>query len=158
MKEVFKAVRTDVADLLAADKSGHGMEHVERVSRLALDFAEKEGAELEVVEFTSLLHDVDDYKLFGTESAENLTNAKTILERHRIDKAIGQKVLTNISMMGYNKSLEGVRPKTLEWAVVSDADMCDAIGAQGLIRVFEYNASKGRPFFEKTIPPATPEV
>lgn len=69
---------------------------------------------------------------------------------------MARHVLLNISTMGYNKSLEGIRPTSLEGQIVSDADMCDAIGAQGLIRVFEYNASKGRPFFDKSLPPVAP--
>lgn len=158
LPRTIEAVRGDVAELLAKDKSGHGIEHVDRVTALALGFARYEQADTSVVELTSLLHDVDDYKLFGAENAEHLTNARAILERHRIHESIGRKVLENISLMGYSKYLEGIRPKTLEGAVVSDADMCDAIGAQGIIRVFEYNASKDRPFFAKTIPPVSSEL
>ncbi|HWT40474.1 MAG TPA: HD domain-containing protein [Dongiaceae bacterium] len=154
----LQTIRGEVAELLAQDKSGHGLDHVDRVTTLALTFAQQEGADQGVVELTSLLHDVDDYKLFGAESAENLTNAKTILERHKIGGDMAHHVLSNIASMGYNNYLDGRRPETLEGAVVSDADMLDAIGAQGIIRTFEYNASKGRPFFVKTIPPVSAEL
>ncbi len=148
-------IRKDVAQLLDGDISGHGMDHVNRVTQLSLDLARQEGADLEVTELASLLHDTDDYKIFGRESANNLTNAKEILHRNRVDQELGRKVLEIIPSMGYNNYLDGIRPQSLEGQIVSDADMCDAIGSQGLIRVFEYNASKGRVFFNKHIPPVS---
>ena len=48
------------------------MEHVNRVLNLSLKFAKTERANKDVVALIALLHDVDDYKLFGIESAENL--------------------------------------------------------------------------------------
>jgi len=149
----YEKVYGDVARILGSDVSGHGMAHVDRVRTLAMDFGTKEGADLDVVELTVLLHDVDDYKLFGTENAATLTNANEILHRNNIEARIAQHVLQIIPVMGYNNYLEGKRPHTTEGQSVSDADMCDAIGSQGLIRVFEYNASKGRPFFDPSIPP-----
>lgn len=148
-------IRKDVAVLLDGDVSGHGMEHVDRVLELSLEFAKRESANLEVVELAALLHDVDDYKIFGLESARNLTNANNILNRNNIDQKLACQVLQIIPSMGYNNFLDGVRPDSLEGRVVSDADMCDAIGAQGLIRVFEYNASRGRVFFDKNVAPVS---
>lgn len=55
--------------------------------------------------------------------------------------------------MGYSKYLEGVRPKTIEGMIVSDADMCDAIGAIGILRTHAYALSKGNEFFDKNIAP-----
>jgi uncharacterized protein len=152
-QDTIAHIYSDVAYLLGEDTSGHGMAHVDRVRTLALDFATQEGADPKLVELAVLLHDVDDYKLFGKESAENLTNATEILDRHGISTAIAQHVLRIIPSMGYNNFLEKKRPTTLEGKVVSDADMCDAIGSQGLLRVFEYNTSKGRPFFDPSIAP-----
>lgn len=76
----FEQIRGDVSQLLSADKSGHSIDHVDRVHRLSMEFAGFECADPGTVSLTAYLHDVDDYKLFGPESAENLTNAKTILE------------------------------------------------------------------------------
>lgn len=154
----YTNIRNDVAELLSGDISGHGMDHVDRVTRLSLEFAHQEGADLDIVELASLLHDTDDYKIFGQESAKNLTNANNILHRNGISEALCSKVLEIIPSMGYNNYLDGFRPISLEGKIVSDADMCEAIGSQGLIRVFEYNASIGRPFFIKTIPPVSAEL
>lgn len=151
-------IRSEVNDVLGADTSGHSIDHVDRVVRMSMEFAEHEAADPEITSLIALLHDADDYKLFGRESAENLTNATKILDRNAIDAKIARQVLKAIPMMGYNNYLEGIRPDTIEGKIVSDADMNDAIGARGLIRVFEYNASKGRPFFDKSISPVTDEL
>jgi len=150
---VIDKITQDVTTLLAADKSGHGMEHVNRVLALALAFAQKEGADLEVVRLAALLHDVDDYKLFGQKCADELINANKILKKHHVDEQTQSAILEIIRTMGYSKHLEGVRPKTLEGMIVSDADMCDAIGAMGILRTHSYALSKGNEFFDKNIAP-----
>ena len=50
--------------------------HINRVLDLSLKFAEKENANKYIVSLIALLHDADDYKLFGMENAEKLTKAK----------------------------------------------------------------------------------
>ena len=148
-EDVYEAVKS----LLEKDNSGHGLDHIERVRHLSLLFAEKEGADKEVVDLAALLHEVDDYKIFGEDNAKNLTNATRILDSYDVNPAKKARVLEIIRTMGYNKSLDGIRPDTLEGAIVSDADMCDAIGAQGILRTYAYNTSKGNLFFDKTLQP-----
>lgn len=60
-----------VEELLNNDNSGHGMDHINRVLALALKFAEKESANETIVSLVALLHDVDDYGLFGSENVKN---------------------------------------------------------------------------------------
>ncbi|MDE5804570.1 MAG: HD domain-containing protein [Lachnospiraceae bacterium] len=151
---MIEEVRKQVCKLLDKDNSGHGMEHVDRVLRLSLKFAERENADKNAVAFIALLHDVDDYKLFGTESADNLTNAKNILEQCSITDTMKEQVLDAIKTIGYSKRLKGIRPITLEGMIVSDADMCDSIGATGILRSYQYNLAHGNVFFDKNIYPA----
>ena len=66
-------VRKKVYELLNNDDSGHSMDHIDRVLDLSLKFAKKENASCDIVALIALLHDVDDYKLFGQENAENLS-------------------------------------------------------------------------------------
>lgn len=142
----------EVSELLGGDH-GHGMDHVLRVRGMAVRFAEQEGADVTIVELASLLHDVDDYKLFGEASAKELTNARTLLDAYTSDENSKARVLEIIRTMGYNKYLEGVRPRTLEGMIVSDADMCDAIGAEGILRCHSYGLSRGAVFFDPTVAP-----
>lgn len=142
-------VRKQVYELLCKDNSGHGMSHVDRVLNLSLKFAENENANKEIVALIALLHDVDDYKLFGEESQKNLTNAKRIMKSVNIDAEVQNKVCESLKCIGYSKRLKGVVTKTIEGKIVSDADMCDAIGAVGILRVHNFGLKIDRPFFEK---------
>ena len=147
------AMREDVVALLGEDKGGHGIDHVDRVVKLAGAFADSEHADKRVVLLAALLHDVDDYKIFGKDAARDLSNARAILGKYHIDTTVAEKVVAIIRTIGYNKYLDGVRPTTLEGMIVSDADMCDAIGAVGILRTHAYALSKGNEFFDKTLDP-----
>ncbi len=146
-----------VAAVMPSD-NGHGIDHILRVRDLALKFAEQEGADLEIVELAAMLHDVDDYKLFGQKQAKKLINARQIMSELEIEPQKVDQVLEIISTMGYSKYLAGIRPQTLEGKIVSDADMCDAIGSTGIIRIHEFGLSKDKPFFDKNTSPKTAET
>lgn len=161
VKEMNDGIRKDVIALLGADNSGHGADHIDRVVSLSLKFAEKEGADKSITELIALLHDVDDYKLFGSESAADLPNARRIMKGHDISEEIQSRVLSEISRIGFNRSLCGIRPVTIEGKIVSDADMCDALGVNGIIRAYRYSIKDGKPFFDRNAFPLeymTPEI
>lgn len=142
-----------VKELLDSDNSGHGMDHTNRVMALSLKFAESEPANHEVVALIALLHDVDDYKLFGSENAETLANAKDILKKCDVDEDIKKQVIEAIKTIGYSKRLRGIVPSTIEAEIVSDADMCDGMGATGILRSHQYNLAHHRLFFDKNVFP-----
>ena len=146
-------VKREVTKLLDMDNSGHGMDHINRVLDLSLRFAEKEKADLVVVTLIALLHDVDDYKLFGMENAKKLVNARRIMDVCNVDKGIQEQVCDALSCIGYSKRLQGYCPSSLEGQVVSDADMCDALGANGILRVYTYSMKNEKPFFDRNIFP-----
>lgn len=150
---MIEKVKKQVNELLNKDNSGHGMDHINRVLELSLKFAEKENANKDIVSLIALLHDVDDYKLFGMNNAENLTNTKKIMEDCNVDKNTQEQVCLALSNIGYSKRLKGFCPTTLEGKIVSDADMCDALGANGILRVYTYSLKNGKPFFNKDIFP-----
>ncbi len=150
---MLEQIREQVYTLLNQDNSAHGMDHIDRVLSLSLNFAEKEDANEEIVALLALLHDVDDYKLFGEKSADHLTNAKHIMNLNHISQEIQEQVCLAIQSIGYKKRLKGIEPKTLEGKIVSDADMCDALGATGILRVYHYQLANNKPFFDKDIPP-----
>ena len=152
---MLEKVQIAVIELLNKDKSGHNGDHIRRVYELALKFAESENANKDIVGLAALLHDVDDYKLVGKENALKLLNAKKIMAEVKIDDNTQILVLDIIKNMGYSKSLKGIRPTTLEGKIVSDADMCDAMGASGIIRSIVYAISdKGSgTIFDKNIFP-----
>ena len=134
---------------LKQDASGHGFDHIQRVDDLSIQFASQLKVHVDLVRLIALLHDVDDYKLVGIEHANEHKNSRAIMKEAGVDLQTQKLVIENIQRLGYSKYLEGIRPTTLEGKLVSDADMCDAIGAIGILRVYAYGSSKGQPFFLK---------
>ena len=106
---MIEKVKKQVYELLNKDNSGHGNDHIDRVLELSLKFAQKETANKDVVALIALLHDVDDYKLFGEENAENLTNAKSIMNNANVPNDIQNQVLSSLKCIGYSKLLKGFR-------------------------------------------------
>lgn len=150
---MIEEVKQKVYELLNDDNSGHGIDHINRVLELSLKFAEKESANKDIVSLIALLHDVDDYKLFGIDNAQNLTNARKIMNDCNIAKNMQEKVCLALNNIGYSQRLKGCCPTTLEGKIVSDADMCDALGANGILRVYTYSMKNSKPFFDKNIFP-----
>lgn len=146
-------VQDYVFKLMENDKTGHGIDHIKRVIKMSLKFAEDEGADKDIVLLIALLHDVDDYKLFGFENQKELYNARRILNESLIPQDIQDIVLSDIRCIGYSKRLQGILPITLEGKIVSDADMCDCLGTKGIIRTLEYSLSHGGDFFDPTVFP-----
>ncbi len=154
---MIQSVAQKVKECLPTEVSGHGFDHTERVWLLAKKLATGQTMDLTVVELAALLHDADDYKLFGQESADNLTNAKRIMAECDVPTQMIEPVCSIISHMGYSNLLAGFRPTTIEGAIVSDADMLDAIGVNGIIRTLQYAFMRtqkyGIPIFDKEIWP-----
>lgn len=149
----FETIKNQVKEILDNDNSGHATDHINRVLNLSLKFAKKENANSDVVSLIALLHDVDDYKLFGEEQAKALTNAKKIMNNAKIETKIQKHVLNELKCIGYSKRIAGIKPTTIEGQIVSDADMCDALGVNGILRTFKYSLKNNKPFFNKDVFP-----
>lgn len=148
---MLEEIKIQVNKLLEKDNSGHDFNHIERVLELSLQFSNYENACInkEIVTLIALLHDVDDYKLFGTNNSKTLINARKIMTNCQLNLKIIEKVCNAIYEIGYNKRLSGIIPTTIEAKIVSDADMCDAIGAHGILRTFQYSLNHQKVFFNK---------
>ena len=151
----LKTVKDQVRIVLGGDNSGHADDHVERVALLAERFAIKcsEPVDLQEVMLTAWLHDVDDYKLVGKAQAEKLTNAVNIMAQAEVANSLSQALLENIAAIGYSKRLNGEQPQRLAGQLVSDADMCDAIGAVGIERALVYACRHGGRIFDPAVWP-----
>ncbi|MBR4177906.1 MAG: HD domain-containing protein [Bacilli bacterium] len=149
----IEIIREEATKLLDSDNSGHGMDHVNRVTCIAEKIAKREKANIELVSSIALLHDVDDYKLFGMECAKKLLNTNNILNKTKFSKKEKDIIINSVKTIGYSKRLEGIIPQTIEAKIVSDADMIDAMGAIGLLRSYQYNISHNNQFFDKDIFP-----
>lgn len=142
-----------VEDLMKNDDLGHGIDHINRVFDMAMSFTENLNCNKILVALGALLHDVDDYKLFGNENQEQLTNTNRILNQIGADETTKNEVLEIVASIGYSKRLKGITPQTIEGMIVSDADMCDAIGVNALLRTHIYTLKHDKKFFDKDLWP-----
>jgi len=123
----------------------HGFSHVERVFNLCLHIGKAEGADLEVLALSALLHDiarpledsgkVEDHALEGARIAARFLKGLGYPEE-RV-KAVAHAIESH-------RFSGGPEPETLEAKILSDADKLDAIGAIGIARVFMYSGEHGR--------------
>ncbi len=127
--------------LFAGNADGHDAEHSLRVYKNALAIASGyPECDLSLISLASLLHDVDDHKLFHT---ENNSNARTFLKDNGISKDRIEEIVTIINSVSFSKN-KGKTPETIEAKIVQDADRLDAMGAIGVARTFAYGGKKGR--------------
>ena len=145
-------IKKTVFELFNNGFGGHDDKHIFRVYNLAMDFCnEIPNADRNLVAAAALLHDCDDYKLFGEESAQSLINTRRILAGSGFDDLFNEKCIEIVKTIGYSKRLSGIIPDCIEGKIVSDADMADGIGLIGIIRCIEYRAYRskgGEPFFD----------
>jgi len=148
-------IQDAVKELMGTKFAGHDVQHVFRAHALAVQFAQKiPSANQDLVAAAALLHDCDDYKLFGEESAKLLTNTRRILAGSGLAFDFCDQCIKIVQTIGYGKRLAGITPDSIEGALVADADMCDAIGAVGIVRCIEFGAQEKRPFFDPACLPA----
>ena len=131
-----------IKDRFKNDYSGHDYYHSVRVYNLATSICKEESGNLEIVQLASLLHDVDDYKLFGG-NVSTYSNAEIFLKKNNISDEKIELICNIIGSISF-KGTDSKIPKSLEGKIVQDADRLDAIGAIGIARTFAYGGSKNR--------------
>lgn len=127
----------------------HGFDHVLRVLVLAEYIAETEGADLEIVRASALLHDAEGeqavagnpQRLDHHHSAASF--AATILRADGWPEKRIAAVQHCIRSHRFRNNAE--EPQTLEAKVLFDADKLDAIGAVGVARAIAYAVRSGQP-------------
>lgn len=134
------------------EASGHDWWHVLRVMRIATHIAEKEGADLFVVQLAALLHDLDDWK-FRKDDESGAKEAREWLESVEVDKETAEHVIQIIENISFRGAGVETSMPTVEGKVVQDADRLDAIGAVGIARAFAYGGRKDLEMHNPAIKP-----
>jgi uncharacterized protein len=144
---IAEATERFVRERLGNETTGHDWHHTDRVRRMALRLASEEASrapaiDLLVVELAALLHDVEDWKFSGDETAAPRA-AASWLTGQGLDPARTAHVAEIVETLSFKGAGVPTPMGTIEGAIVQDADRLDAIGAIGIARTFAYGGFKG---------------
>lgn len=144
---------TFVKKELANAEGGHDWFHIERVWKLAKTIAQKENANLLVVELAALLHDIADSKFNNGDEAVGPKKALDFLNTQDINESDKTHVIQIIENISFKGGKEQSKIDSIEFKVCQDADRMDAIGAIGIARAFNYGGFKNRGLYDPAIKP-----
>ena len=147
--EIIEKIKEDIKVLFENEASGHDYEHSIRVYNNSLLINKMVKGNEFIISLATLLHDVDDSKVFKT---SNFENARLIMDKYSVDRMIIEQVIEVISTVSFKGGNNDI-PKTFEGEVVQDADRLDAIGAIGIARAFTYGGYHKRKMYDPNIPP-----
>ncbi len=135
------------------DDAAHDLSHIRRVVHNAVQFAEVEGAALEVVVPAAWLHDCvvvpKDSPLRSQASRMAAETAVTFLQSQSYPE---QHLPTIAHAIAAHSFSAQISPQTIEAKVVQDADRLDAVGAVGIARAFIIGGQLGRPIYDEADP------
>jgi uncharacterized protein len=144
-KELIHQTEDHVTSLLTGEGTGHDWFHIDRVRKLALFIANKEGADPTIVELAALLHDIADHKFHEGDHEIGHQTARAWLADLKAPVSTIDTVGNIVECVSYSAG----KPMTsLEGKCVQDADRLEALGAIGIARCFAYGGSKGRPLYD----------
>lgn len=152
-QEIINKTINYVKSVLLGESSGHDWWHIYRVWRLARDIAEKESADLFIVELAALLHDIADWKFTNGDEEVGPKLAREWLEQLEVNENDIYHITEIIKDLSYKGAKVQTSMKTLEGKVVQDADRLDALGAIGIARCFAYGGHKGREIYNPEVKP-----
>lgn len=133
-----------VRERLRGRPPAHDYLHVCRVERLARHIAVAEGARVDVVVAAALLHELVNLPKDHPESHRSGDLCAEEVLRVLAGDPLADAVALCVRDHAFSK---GAAPRTLEVAVLQDADRLDAIGAIGVARCFATTTEMMRPFY-----------
>ncbi len=149
---IVKQTINFVKNKLNQEGSGHDWYHIERVYNMSKYILKHENADDFVVEMTSLLHDIDDWK-FSDDNKSNTYTVEIFLKSVGVSNECISKIVNIIKTMSYKGGIVDSTQETIEGMIVQDADRLDAIGAIGIARTFTYGGYKNNLIYDPNIKP-----
>lgn len=154
---IVAATEEYVQKKLSGEGSGHDWWHVLRVWNNAKTIAQRENADLFVVDLAALLHDIGDHKFHNGDETVGPRLAREWLEQQQVEEKTIDHVCSIIRDLSFKGAGTSSDMPTLEGRVVQDADRLDAIGAMGIARAFAYGGHKNREMYNPSIKPVLHE-
>jgi len=121
------------------DGTAHSYAHTDRVVKIATILAEKEQADVEVVQTAALLHDIgravgEPHNKTGASLAGDILKQSSYYPQEKTERIV--KIILH-HPIAFRSKLE-----TLEEKIVWDADKIDLLGVIGIARVFHWLGKK----------------
>ncbi len=131
----------------------HDFSHILRVFNNARYIGVKEGADMQVLLYAALLHDMGSAPKSKPVPPQAETQRQRLVESFLIKIGLPedsrQKTLYAVKVHRFSK---GITPTTLEAKILQDADRLDAMGAIGIARVFLTGGSLSRALYDHEDP------
>lgn len=152
MSQIIPITVEFVKEKLQGAEAGHDWFHIERVWKLSRKIAEKEHANLLVVELGALLHDIADPKFHDGDETVGPKTARDFLVSHNVSDKVIKDVIFIIENISFKNRNDAPAEKNIELQIVQDADRIDAIGAIGIARTFNFGGYKNNPMYDPAQP------
>lgn len=140
--------------IMENDPSGHDLNHLSRVTNLAMTIADSENFtqwEKDMTLVSVYLHDTIDDKVINNREQAIETATQVMKQANMTDEEI-EITLHSIINEPFSRNLKGFVPLHKTGQVCREADYLDGIGAIGIGRVFLYSGIKGTPIYSDDEP------
>ena len=149
----LEIIKREAKRIFASAKGSHDWEHTERVYNMAVHIAKKEGANLEIVRYAAILHDIgrrqeDESGGKICHAAKGAQIAAKILAGHGLSN---DKIVKITHCIETHRFRSNKKPRTPEAKAVFDADKLDSIGAVGIGRAFLFAGEIGAKLHNKGV-------
>lgn len=152
-EEQIVAVKNYTIAKLGQDKTGHGMDHINRVVQMARRLAVGEGVDPFLPVVAAYLHDTIDEKLVASIPAAK-QELRDYLTAHDFTADQVTTIMDTISNISFAHTLDGEPIRlSIVGKIVRDADWLDAIGALGITRAIYYGGAHHEKIYDPAIKP-----
>ncbi len=152
-KDELKQIKKFAEHHLAGNKdSSHNMEHVMRVYHIALNLADGEDVDKDVIATAVLLHDIGgSAELNDPSGSTDHAEVSAKLAKPFLDKLhfSDQKIAHIINCILSHRYRTNYKPKTAEAMIVFDADKLETVGAIGVARAFSWVGKNNAHIYKK---------
>jgi len=151
--DVFSLIKREAVKHFLNAKGSHDWEHTERVYNLCMYIGKKESADLEILKYAAILHDIgrdyeDQSKGNFCHAERGAKLAKKLLEKYNMDQ---EKIKKIVQCIESHRFRGNKIPQSIEAKVLFDADKLDSIGAVGIGRAFLFAGEVGAKLHNKDV-------
>jgi uncharacterized protein len=151
--ETFSLIQKESMNHFIHAKTSHNRQHTKRVLNLSVQIGEKEKADLEILKYAAVLHDIgrnhqDESNGEICHAEKGALLARELLNKFNVESVKIEKIVHCIEAHRFRGDKP---PRSLEAKVLFDADKLDSIGAIGIGRAFLFAGEVGARLHDKNV-------